>query len=644
MSGICGQVWWGRRPVAPEELDAMLAPVAYRGPDGVRRWTGGGVGLAHLAHHVTPESVHEVQPLEDPRSGLVLVADVRIDNRDELIPQLRARGELPTRAAVCSDAEVILAAYRVWGDGCPARLLGDYAFAIWDGARRRLFLARDPMGMRPLFFRSESRRFLFASEIKQLLATPGVPSDLFLPSLAAHLAGGFGLPEWTAFAGVHRLPPGHSLVAREGEVRHQRAWTLDGGDPIRYRSDQGYVEHFLDLFRLSVRARLRSIRPVGLLLSGGLDSGAIAAAGGEFLAGGGKGSVPGLRAYSFAWSELAQCDERHISGPLAHHLDIPVTEVPADDAWPLRADGDPALDGDSPFLFSHYVLLDRTFRMAHAEGMGLMLSGDRGDLVSGMGICDLPHLFRTGQWVTLVRELRVLAGWRGRSLRGQARSELIRLAQEVARVKHPFWSRLPRLRRLGAPRALRPPPWLMQELARELREDDHEAWIEPVPSLPTSAARERHRMIFTPLHMLGVEASERMHARWRQAFADPWSDRRLVEFACRVPQRAMNRVGEPKRLTRMALKESLPSEHVDRMRKIVPTPLFQRGLWEREVGRIRELLTDSEADRMGLVDGRRLKQAYEELCRSPRGNPTQLWQALTLEMWLRVRMGRHFVP
>jgi asparagine synthase (glutamine-hydrolysing) len=636
VSGVCGWVDWDGAPVEESDLTGMIRAAAYRGPDGISVWSQESAALAHLALHVTPESVHEVQPLEAAQAGLVLVADARIDNRDDLIPALRQAEEIPH--GVPSDAELILASYRMWGDTCPARLVGDFAFAVWDRRRRRLFLARDPMGMRSLHIRAESGRFLFATEVQQLLAAPGVPDELFRPAVAAYLAGGFGSPEWTFHSGVERLPPGHALVAGRDGIRTWRYWAPDADHRIRYRNDDAYTDHFLDLLKGAMRTRLRSVRPAGILLSGGMDSGAIAATVGWLEAHEANLDIPEVRAYSFAWEALAECDERHISGPLAAHCGLSVSEVPADDAWPLQPGWESAVDPDTPELFGHYVPLERSFRRAQDEGMGLMLSGDRGDLVAGMTIFDLPALVRSGRWLTLMRELRALARWHDRSLRRQARRELLRVLIESARFHRASWGALPPFRRFHAPPSRkRGPEWLAEDLAREAMEAREEAWIEPVPPLPSHAARERYRMIFTPMHMLGVATSERMHARHGQGFADPWSDRRIAEFACQVPQRILNRVGEPKRLTRRALERLVPGQLVRAMRKIVPTRLFDLGIRDRARSHIEGLIQDPAAARYGFVDRDRLSTAYQNLCREPRADATLLWRALTLEMWLRTR-------
>ncbi len=175
----------------------------------------------------------------------------------------------------------------------------------------------------------------------------------------------------------------------------------------------------------------------------------------------------------------------------------------------------------------------------------------------------------------------------------------------------------------------------MADLAGEARED---AWLDPVPPFPSHAARRRFRSIFTPFHILGVEVSERVQAQHIQAFADPWSDRRIAEFACQIPQEILNRVDdEPKRLTRRATARLVPPELVRAMGKVVPTPLFDLGIRRRGRPVAESLLSDPRAAHHGFVDAAKLREAYRDLCADPGSSPAPLWRALSLELWLRVR-------
>lgn len=158
----------------------------------------------------------------------------------------------------------------------PAHLIGDFAFVLWDADACHLVAARDPMAMRPLHYRVEERRVLFASDVKQLLAAPGVAVELNESMAAAYLAGNFSDLEHTFYNGIRALPPGSTLHVTPETVNRERHWTLNPDKRIEYAQDRDYIEHFRELFSQAVQDRLRSSSPVGLMLSGGLDSGSIA--------------------------------------------------------------------------------------------------------------------------------------------------------------------------------------------------------------------------------------------------------------------------------------------------------------------------------------------------------------------------------
>src|SRR5918998_450263 len=184
MSGIVGIFYLDGRPLDPGLLRRMSESIAHRGPDGAGAWgEERGIGLGHQLFHTTPESLGEMQPLTDRGGNVVLTADARIDNRDELFATLdlddRPRGEV-------GDGELILAAYKKWGERCPERLLGDFAFAIWDRRKQKFFCARDHMGLKPFYYYRSGNIFVFASEIKALLRIPEVPQRLNEVAVADH--------------------------------------------------------------------------------------------------------------------------------------------------------------------------------------------------------------------------------------------------------------------------------------------------------------------------------------------------------------------------------------------------------------------------------------------------------------------------
>ena len=185
MSAIAGIHYLNERPVDFADLGRMVDILAHRGPDGADIWSEGSVGFGHRMLWTTPESLLEKLPLVNQRGDLVITADARIDNREELIAALSLA---ECRFEKITDSHLILAAYEKWGETCPEHLLGDFAFAIWDKRNQMLFCARDHFGVRPFYYHHCPRRmFAFASEIKALLCLSEVPNRLNEVRVGAYL-------------------------------------------------------------------------------------------------------------------------------------------------------------------------------------------------------------------------------------------------------------------------------------------------------------------------------------------------------------------------------------------------------------------------------------------------------------------------
>ena len=633
MSGVCGLISFDGTPVEPKALQKMAQAAAHRGPDGVHYWTGGNVGLAHLALNITPESVRERQPLVSEQGELVLTADARIDNREELIRTLNAKGHLTDPAP--TDADLILAAYRCWGEGCAAHLIGDFAFAIWDARRKRLFAARDAMAMRAFYYRVERRRVLFGTEVKQILAAPGVPERIFEPAVGAYLSGYYGPLEWSFYEGIIQLPPAHALVADEGGHRVWRYWDVDPEHRIEYADEEEYVEHFLEIFLEAVRCRLRSAKPVGILLSGGMDSGSIASTAGWLLRQDGMVERPEFHAYSWAFEELAQCDERHISDGIVRHYGFPVTNVPADTSWPLKDYPAHGPDQDEPQIWVYQALIERGLAVARSEGMGLVLSGDRGDLMVGDVVVDHLGWLLAGQLRMLWSQLQAHSRLRNTSLGRTAIRWLLKPFLLSAWPRGAQWALDMRLKLRSSEPPSPYPDWVRPEFARQVGLSEIvQQNGEPQPTTKDYARRMRYKLIFTFMHMRGMVWSERTWARFGLGFADPWSDRRLASFVMASPQWRIQRVRESKRIARRAMRGIMPEKVRRSVSKITLYPLYERALKEQAKDTILDLVTDSQSAARGYLDEGVLREHYQSIRRGEPEHPC-FWWTLTLEMWLR---------
>jgi len=271
LCGIAGILDLKGGRVDEADLVRMIAPVRHRGPDATGTWTSGCVGLAHARLSII-DVEGGVQPMTAVEGRVAITFNGEIYNYIELREELRTKGhEFRTR----SDTEVLLRSYLEWGEDCVRRFNGQWAFAIWDGRKDKLFCSRDRLGIRPLFYTVCGGRFLFASEIKSLFADPAVPREVDPRGLDHLLTFWTIVPPRTFYMGISQLPPGCSLTVEHGKVGVRRYWELDFPGPASTASEEELAGRLLDLLVDSVRIRLRSDVPVGAYLSGGLDSSVI---------------------------------------------------------------------------------------------------------------------------------------------------------------------------------------------------------------------------------------------------------------------------------------------------------------------------------------------------------------------------------
>ena len=271
MCGIAGIFNLDGAAVAPESLQGMIRMLAHRGPDDTGFHAENGVGLAHARLSIIDLAGGQ-QPMCNEDSSLWITFNGEIFNYLELREELLAKGH---RFATRSDTEVILHLYEEKGEDCVQYLNGQWAFAIWDNQRRRLFLSRDRLGVRPLFYTLASKTFIFGSEIKAIFALPGVTREIDVHGLDEVFTYWCTIPPTTLFRNIHELPPGHSMAVDAGGVAVRPYWDNQFERPsgvVNPFQEQAYAEQLLELLIDATQIRLRSDVPVGAYLSGGLDS------------------------------------------------------------------------------------------------------------------------------------------------------------------------------------------------------------------------------------------------------------------------------------------------------------------------------------------------------------------------------------
>jgi asparagine synthase (glutamine-hydrolysing) len=333
VSGFVGVIHLDGSPIDRSLLQRLTDFQKFRGPDAQHIWIDGHVGLGHTLLKVTPESEHEHQPFTLDGDTWI-VADCRVDARRELIAQLCSR--VNRDLAGVPDVELILCAYNLWDDDCVEHLLGDFAFAIWDGRHQRLFCARDQMGVKPFYYARVGTSLIFSNTLNCIRQHPAVSGDLNDLAIADFLL--FDMirePGATSFRDIRRLPPAHTITVAAENVSTRRYWTLPVSEPIHHERNSDCVEQFRELLHSAVADRLRAGN-VGILMSGGLDSSTVAATAQAICIRQARPSH--LCAYTEVFDTLIPHEERYYAGLVAAALDIPIHFLPSDDCTICKLD------------------------------------------------------------------------------------------------------------------------------------------------------------------------------------------------------------------------------------------------------------------------------------------------------------------
>ena len=465
-----------------------------------------------------------------------------------------------------------------------------------------------------------------ASEIKQLLAAPAVPCAIDERGIVATLAGPYLPADATVYDGIGQVAPGRILLIDADGVTVRRGWAPDP-DRRLHVDDEGAADVLRDTLSRAVEDRLRAVKPVGLLLSGGMDSGSIASTAGRLAQ---TGTLTGerLRTFSWAFPSRPDADERAVSDGIVAHYDLANVAVDGDDRWPLAGYPDGAPDRDDPFIWPYQRLHERTIDRAAATGVGVLMTGDRGDELLGDWVFDEPGLLRAGRPRTAVDELREAARSERRSTGATMRRHLIR----------PWlWHHAPRaaarMDRRGAD-VPPPAPWIPEAVARRVDLRDLIADATRVPRFDGYARSLRYqRLTFAQAARIAT-AGERARARSGLGYADPFADRRLVELVLALPQWQIQGRRRPKHLLRQAMRGVMPEDVRRRAGKSIPVSLFDRGLRDRSVATVRSLLTDSHAAQRGWLDAASARDAYEGYVRTGAAR-YDFWWPLIVEWWIR---------
>jgi asparagine synthase (glutamine-hydrolysing) len=555
MSAIAGICQFGGLPVQQGLIGRVTQAMAINGPDGIRHWQDGAVALGHCLLRTTPEAASETQPLRSAASNLTVVFDGRLDNRAELMRELSLEGA-PRRNS--TDPELVLRAYESWGEKSPCHLLGDFAFAVWDPVRKKLFCAVDHVGACPLFYVQMNHFFAFASTEEALLRIPtvrGAPDEdmvasIFVPQLPLDPAA-----SW--LRDVKSLRPGqYACVTPHGGCRLHTYWKFEPGEPPAFACEQDAQAAFLDVFGRAVRDRLRSAGPVAQMLSGGLDSASIHA----MIARSGH-QAPAYRTYSAIADEAQNCVETRCIQSISASGNSSFVAVPsftgmvsAQDLYREAWTG--AHPCDNSILLPALMCL-----AARRNGERIMLHGVSGDQTLAVPERYPAHLMRSGAWRRAWFECQG-ASRNNHFLLGSPPHALFLANLWTACAPGPLKAAI---HLLGSSHAARVDPRLSHELVRtrQIAErmlqqrrrgaDQRMTW--------SSAGQAQAQALRGPnAPALGLGGYARLGKRYGIELRDPWGDRRVIQFFLDLPLHYKINNGWTKYLVRAALTQDLQQQ------------------------------------------------------------------------------------
>jgi asparagine synthase (glutamine-hydrolysing) len=621
MCGIAGHVG----PTARELLPAMLGLLKHRGPDdsGIHAADDVGLGMTRLA---IIDLATGRQPMSDESSRYWIVFNGEIYNFRQLRTELEARGR---RFRTQSDTEVILHAYAVYGEACVERLAGMFAFALWDATERRLFLARDRLGKKPLYYWQRERLFLFASEPKALLCHPAVGRAVDWSALHHYLAFGYTPAARSIFDEIRKLPPAHTATFADGRLTERCYWRLpaavaSGGARVTPEESAAAIRRGL---REAVRLRLESDVPLGVFLSGGVDSSAIVASMREVTTGRIATFSVGFGRSAPSYDELPYA--RLVAQRFAtdHHEEILEPDVRALVPDIVRGFDEPFADSSA---IPTYVVAQATAR--HVK---VALSGIGGDETFAgypryLGLRVSALHARLPRWLRrAARELASRLPDSGSSRNWADWARRFTAEPDAAPgERYIGWTRFfsdAQLERLAAPA-------LARHLGPGVDELQRRAFAAGAAGDPVDGAFRVDLAAYLPDDLLAM--ADRMSMASSLEVRAPFCDHRLIEESLRLSPRAKMPGGRLKGLLKRAFAGVLPDEILTHRKQGFMIPL---GDWLRRDLRpaLDELLAPDCVRARGLFEVDAVEMLKREHLEGARTHADRLWTLMMLEQWMR---------
>jgi len=605
-----------KKPVDFDLLKQMTGPVKHLGPDGIHYLIKGHIGFASLASHITPESSHEQQPLESEDNRFVLAADARIDNRSELLNELRE--QLP-RKDIITDADLILASYRKWNHNSTAHLVGDFAFVIWDKIEQQLFAAVDALGMRSLYYSQIGNTLCLATEALQILEHPKSSNQLSELALASWVINQPD-PNISMFEKVPLLPGGTYLLIDPGQpLKTHCYWQPDPNHHIRYQHLGEYEEHLNEILSRSILDRMRTNKTViAAELSGGMDSSTVVGLGQQIV----KNKHKRLITISQTFGTLSSCDETEYINATTNHLGIENIQFDAEQHGTKNYPEAYAPLPFSPFHLRNPVF-DHTLTLAEEADANVLLTGHGGDeLTAGSQLSYLErvlhgdlHSFLEAHQAARRHEIPLYKLMRNIFIAPLIPESLGHIIHRVkGKTIPPPW-----------------PPWMSDEKAEQLKlRDCYYSTSSHFSSRAQNAMWDCFYFSATPPILSGVnhfaipKGIELRH---------PFLDRRLAEFSFSIPPDLWRKNGFPKWLLRRSLQKVLPEKVCWRHDKTFFNARFTGSIRQKK-NYILDILTNNILNELNLFKYDIYKEYIIEKMSDPAYNFTvDISRMLALQMW-----------
>jgi asparagine synthase (glutamine-hydrolysing) len=621
MSAIAGIVDFGKTMNVEEQGNRIMKVLEAYPADDVRVWSEDVAFLGCHAQWITPESRQERLPYLDRERRLVVSSDAIIDNRDELFAIFQIRNE---RKQSITDSELIARAYERWGEHSPKHLVGDFAFLIWDMNKRTLFAARDFSGGRTLYFCRSGTAVAFCTIIRPLFALPGIEKKLNEQWLAEFLAITTNSDSTdihsTAYLGIEQLPPSHHITITDKGVSLIRYSILPSGERLRLKSNEEYEEAFRDVFGKAVDARLRTHRPIGAHLSGGLDSSSVVGFASKTL----RKSNKRLLTFSCIpvqefedWTPSYQlADERPLIRSAVQYAGNVTDHYLSLEDRNCFSDIDEWLDTiEAPYkYFVNSYWIRGIYQKASELDVGVLLSGARGNSSISWGPvidCHL-DLFRKLKWLRFHRELKLYC----RKM-GIGRKHLVKPLLQKA---------FPSLYGSASPA----PSLVGEDLARRTKvyEKLRERYAEQLglKMLGDTEFRSKHFGQLFHWNFVGM-ANTKLSLRYSLWDRDPTNDLRVIRFCLSLPYEQFVQHGMDRALIRRASEGYVPDpiRLNQRSRGIQGADGIFRMLssWNAFIGEIETMKSDSAVS--GILNMQTIAAALDKFKSSPR--PEQVFDA-----------------